>query len=114
MVADERLKADLLGEAEEEPLDLFHAIAVVKIVEGGEGRLPLLRRTGPMMVELVRDGRFVCGDWASGGIGFEVWDMTADEAADRVQDYVQRVLDGEQQFIPEEPCLFALPEYVRT
>lgn len=113
MTADSQLKADLLEEASDEPLDLFHAIAMVKIVEGGEGRLPLLRRTAPLVVDLVCEGRLICGDWDGRGKGvFEAWELTAHDAAGLVEEYVRRVLDGQQAFIPSEPCLFALPEQV--
>jgi hypothetical protein len=113
MTADDQLKADLLEEATDEPLDLFHAIALVKIVEGGEGRLPLLRRTAPLIVDLVREGRLVCGDWDAVGRGvFAPWSSSAGHAAEVVEEYVRRVLHGEQTFIPDEPCLFARPEHV--
>ena len=114
MITDDQLKADLLEEATDEPLDLFHAIALTKIVEGGEGRLRLLRRVAPLIVDLVREGRMVCGDWSLATRGaFEAWSSSADEAAAVVEDYVRRVLQGEQTFIPDEPCLFALPEHVQ-
>jgi hypothetical protein len=114
MTSDDQLKADLLEEATDEPLDLFHAIALTKIVEGGEGRLPLLHRVAPLIVDLVREGRLVCGDWSIVDRGaFEAWTTSAGEAAEVLEDYVRRVLHGEQTFIPDEPCLFALPEYVQ-
>ncbi|MDD7939355.1 hypothetical protein PHK61_13100 [Actinomycetospora lutea] len=113
MATDSELESDLLDEARGDWLDLFGAIAVVKIVEGGEGRLPLLRRAGPLLVGLVREGRLVCGEPDAEG-GFTPWSAGAHEAAAVVEDHVRRALDGDLVLVPGEPCSFALPEEVRT
>jgi hypothetical protein len=115
MTADDDLKAGLVEEAHDDWLDLFQAIALVKVMEGGEGRLPLLRRAGPLLVELVRDGLLVCGEPTVENPGtFEPWDLEPSEAAAALQDYVDRALAGEVELIPWEPCSFALPEQVRS
>ena len=69
MTADAELKADLRRGSTDDRIDLFHAMAMVKIVEGGEGRPPLLRRAGPLVVRLVREGRLICGDGSGEGPG---------------------------------------------
>lgn len=114
-MTDDELKTALVDEARDDWIDLLHAVALVKILEGGEGRVTLLRRAGPVMVELVRDGRLVCGEPAiDPAHGFEAWSLGATEAATVVEDHVRRVLDGEESLVPWEPCSFALPEQVRT
>ncbi|WP_328304058.1 hypothetical protein [Actinomycetospora sp. NBC_00405] len=110
---DDELKSALVDEARDDWIDLLHAVALVKIVEGGEGRVTLLRRAGPMMVELVREGRLVCGEPAiDPARGFEPWTLGAAEAATVVEQHVHRVLEGEESLVPWEPCSFALPEQV--
>lgn len=106
MAADSELKGDLLVEAREDWLDLFGAIALVKIVEGGEGRLPLLGRAGPLVVQLVREGRLICGEPDPEG-RFVPWTATATEAAEIVENHVRRALDGDLVLVPGEPCMFA-------
>jgi hypothetical protein len=114
-MTEDEIKSALVDEAQDDWIDLFHAMALVKIVEGGEGREPLLRRTGPLIVDLVREGRLVCGEPALDPTrAFEPWPLCPAEAAAVVEDHVRRVLGGEQSMIPWEPCSFALPEYVRT
>lgn len=115
MTADAELKSALLGEAQDDWLDIFQAIALVKVIEGGEGRLPLLRRAGPLLVELVRDGLLVCGEPTVDPPGaFDAWDLDPSDAAEAVQTYVDRALAGELELVPWEPCSFALPDQVRT
>lgn len=110
MASEVDLKEALLEEARVDWIDLFDAVAVVKIVEGGEGRLPLLRRAGPLMVELVREGRLVCGEPVGGG--FEAWQADASDAAEIVAGHVRSALDGDLVLVPGEPCSFALPDRV--
>jgi hypothetical protein len=115
MAEDGELKGDLVEQARDDWLDLLGAVAVVKIVEGGEGRLALLRRAGPLVVDLVREGRLVCGEPSAEVIGgFDTWRVEADEAADVIDEYVRRSLAGEQAVVPGEPCSFASPEQVRA
>jgi hypothetical protein len=114
-MTDDELKSALVDEAQDDWIDLLHAIALVKIVEGGEGRVTLLRRAGPLVVELVREGRLVCGEPAiDPARGFESWALDRTAAANAIEEHVRRVLDGEESLVPWEPCSFALPEYVRT
>ena len=115
MTADSELKSALLEETRDDWLDIFQAIALVKVAEGGEGRLPLLRRAGPLLVELVRNGSLVCGEPAVDPPGaFDAWDLGPSEAADVVQTFIDRALAGELELIPWEPCSFALPEQLRS
>ena len=93
----------IVAEAASDWIDLFHAIAVVKIVEGGEGRMHLLERAGPLVVRLVREGRLVAGDLGPRGT-LVVWPMSQDHAAEIVEIYVSRALSGRGPFIPWEPC----------
>ena len=112
-MTDEELKSALVDEARDDWIDLLHAVALVKIVEGGEGRLSLLGRAGPVMVDLVREGRLVCGEPAiDPARGFEPWTLGAAQAASVVEEHVRRVLNGEESLVPWEPCSFALPEQV--
>jgi hypothetical protein len=114
-MTDDELKSALVDEARDDWIDLLHAVALVKIVEGGEGRMTLLRRAGPAMVGLVRDGRLVCGEPAvDPARGFEAWSLGPVEAAAVVEEHVRRVLDGEESLVPWEPCSFAVSEQVRT
>lgn len=108
MASDADLKNALLEEASVGWIDLFDAIAVVKIVEGGEGRLLLLCRAGPLVVDLVREGRLICGTWVEGG--FERWRVTPHEAADAVAEHVRRASTGDLDPVPGEPCSFARGE----
>lgn len=112
MTADSDLERDILDEARDDWIDLLHVIALVKIVEGGEGRLPLLRRAGPLVVGLVRRNLLVCGEPSTDSTRFDAWTIPGGEAADILDDYVRRVLSGEQMIVPGEPCSFALPEHV--
>jgi hypothetical protein len=114
-VTDDELKSALVDEAQDDWIDLLHAVALVKILEGGEGRVALLRRVGPLVVELIGEGRLVCGEPAiDPARGFEPWALGRAEAASVIEEHVRRVLGGEESLVPWEPCSFALPEYVRT
>lgn len=114
-MTDEEIKSALVAEAQDDWIDLLHAVALVKIVEGGEGRVTLLRRAGPLVVELIREGRLVCGEPAvDPARGFEPWAVAREEAAGVIEEHVQRVLGGQESLVPWAPCSFALPEYVRT
>ncbi|GLZ45846.1 hypothetical protein Acsp06_20310 [Actinomycetospora sp. NBRC 106375] len=115
MTTGDELKADLLHEAEDDWLDIFQAIALVKVVEGGEGRLPLLRRAGPLLVDLVRDGSLVCGEPVADPPGaFDAWALEPSAAAEALRRYIDRALAGEVALVPWEPCSFALPAQVRS
>lgn len=60
MNADSELN-DIVEEARFDWIDFVHAVGVVKIVEGGEGRVELVRRAGPLVVQLMRQGRLIPG-----------------------------------------------------
>ncbi|GAA4885057.1 hypothetical protein [Actinomycetospora straminea] len=114
MTTDSDLERDIVDEARDDWIDLLHVVALVKIVEGGEGRLSLLHRAGPLVVDLVRQGRLLCGEPSDDSSSFDAWTVSADEAADILDDYVRRVLAGEQPIVPGEPCSLALPERVTS
>ena len=112
MTTDSELERHILDEARDDWIDLLHVVALVKIVEGGEGRIPLLRRAGPLVVDLVRRGRLLCGEPGDDPSTLDAWTVSGNEVADILDEYVRRVLAGEQTIVPGEPCSFALPEHV--
>lgn len=107
MSADEELMDDIVNEARFDWIDLGHALAVVRIVEGGEDRLARYRRATALVVRLVREGRLVAGDIGTTRGAFVAWDMSPDDAADELERHARAVLSGDLPLEPWQPCMFA-------
>ncbi|GAA4728553.1 hypothetical protein [Actinomycetospora chibensis] len=107
MSADEDLMADIVNEAQFDWIDLGHAMAVVKIVEGGDDRVERYRRATDLVVRLVREGRLVPGDIGTAPGAFAAWDMAPGDAAQALERHTQAVLAGDEPLEPWQPCMFA-------
>jgi hypothetical protein len=107
MSDDEELMEDILNEARFDWIDLGHALAVVKIVEGGDDRVERYRRAAALVIRLVRDARLVPGDIGTTPGAFMAWDMAPENAADALERHARAVLAGDKPLEPWQPCLFA-------
>ena len=107
MSADEELMDDIVNEARFDWIDLGHALAVVRSVEGGDDRLVRYRRATALVVRLVREGRLVAGDIGTTRGAFVAWDMTPNDAAEELERHARAVLSGDLPLEPWQPCMFA-------
>ena len=107
MSVDEELMADIVNEARFDWIDLGHAMAVVKIVEGGDDRIERYRRATALAVRLLGEGRLVAGDIGTTKGAFVAWDMSPEEAADALERHARAVLAGDKPLEPWQPCMFA-------